>query len=70
MKRRSLFPWPISSRKFDLSGAEALVKELEKPLAEISPLFLLKDFEGHRSISFDLEHGTTLYYSPAPTPAA
>jgi hypothetical protein len=46
--------------------AQELVTQLEKPLKDIDPRFLLEKFEGHRSISFDFDKGVAMYYTPAP----
>jgi hypothetical protein len=64
------FPVVAIFQNADVEAATALAAHLEKPLKEIDPRFLLEKFEGHRSISFDLDHGTTLYYTPAPSPTA
>jgi hypothetical protein len=61
-----VFPIANIFEHADLAGAEALAHEIEKPLKDISSAFLLEHFEGNRSISFDLQHGTILYYTPAP----
>jgi len=59
------FPIAAMYESADVDFAEALVVELEKPLKKIDPKFLLQNFEGHRSISFDLETGVATYYAPA-----
>jgi hypothetical protein len=64
-----VFPIAAIFEKADRDGAQILVEEIEKPLKEISPRFLLESFEGHRSISFDFEKGMALYYTPAPDPS-
>ena len=46
--------------------ARELVTQLEKPLKDTDPRFLLEKFEGHRSISFDFDKGVAMYYTPAP----
>lgn len=46
--------------------AEKLIAQIEKPLKDIDPRFLLEKFEGNRSISFDFEKGVAIYYTPAP----
>jgi hypothetical protein len=63
-----VFPIATIFEKADRDGAQILVEEIEKPLKEISPRFLLESFEGHRSLSFDFEKGVALYYAPAPDP--
>jgi hypothetical protein len=60
-----VFPIAAIFEQADQDGAQILVEEIEKPLKDISPRFLLESFEGHRSISFDLEKGVALYYTPA-----
>lgn len=50
----------------DQAAAEALVAQLEKPLKDIDPRFLLEQFEGNRSITFDFAKGVAMYYTPAP----
>ena len=64
----SQLPFPIASmfEAADLDFAQTLTDELEKPLKQISPEFLLQKFEGHRSIGFDLATSTATYYMPAP----
>ena len=64
------FPIAAIFQKADVEGATALAKQLEKPLKEIEPRFILQSLEGNRSISFDLDHGTTLYYTPTPAPSS
>ena len=68
-EKKLVFPLAEMFEKADVAAATALAAELQKPLKEIDPRFLLEKFEGHRSISFDLQHSTTLYYMPAPSPA-
>jgi hypothetical protein len=46
--------------------AQELVTQLERPLKDVDPRFLLEKFEGNRSITFDFDKGMALYYSPAP----
>jgi hypothetical protein len=65
-----VFPIATIYEKADRDGAQILVEEIEKPLKEISPRFLLESFEGHRSISFDFEKGSAIYYAPAPEHSA
>ncbi len=60
-----VFPLATMFETADLEFAERLVAELEKPLKKIEPQFLLEHFEGHRSISFDLQTGVATYYMPA-----
>jgi hypothetical protein len=63
-ERQLVFPIVDIFEQADRDGAQILVEELEKPLKEISPRFLLENFEGHRSITFDLETGIALYHAP------
>ena len=67
-EKNLVFPIATIFEKADRDGAQILVEEIEKPLKEISPRFLLESFEGHRSITFDLEKGVAFYYAPAPDP--
>ena len=53
--------------KADQAFAQKLVEQMEKPLKDISPRFLLEKFEGNRSITFDFEKGLATYYTPAPS---
>jgi hypothetical protein len=69
-EKKLIFPIVEIFEKADVRAAEALAGELEKPLKDISPRFLLEKFEGNRSINFDLEKGVAIYYAPAPGPAA
>jgi hypothetical protein len=61
-------PFPIVQmfETADLNFAQTLVAQLEKPLKDVDLRFLLQNFEGNRSIHFDLEEGTATYYAPAP----
>ena len=67
----SKLPFPIADmfEAADLDFARTLADELEKPLKQTSPEFLLQKFEGHRSIGFDLATNTATYYMPAPAEA-
>jgi len=67
----SQLPFPIATmfETGDLEFAKALADELEKPLKQTDPEFLLQKFEGHRSIGFDIETKTATYYMPAPASA-
>jgi len=67
MDRDSLkFPIAAMFEAADKSFAQELVTQLEKPLKDIDPRFLLEKFEGHRSITFDFDKGVAIYYTPAP----
>jgi hypothetical protein len=68
IERQSLvFPIAAMYETADRAFAEQLVKELEKPLKDFDPRFLLEKFEGNRSINFDFDKGVAMYYAPAPT---
>jgi hypothetical protein len=69
-EKKLVFPIVDIFEKADVTGAEKLAAEIEKPLKEINPRFLLEKFEGNRSISFDLEKGVAIYYAPAPGASA
>lgn len=61
-----VFPIVDMYENADMEFAVALVEQLEKPLRDVDPRFLLEKFEGNRSITFDLEKSVALYYTPAP----
>ena len=61
-----VFPIAEMYENVDRAFAETLIKEMEKPLKDVAPKFLLEKFEGNRSISFDFSAGTVTYYVPAP----
>jgi len=61
-----VFPIVQMFETADLVFAETLVAQLEKPLKDVDPRFLLEKFEGNRSISFDFEKNVAMYYTPAP----
>jgi hypothetical protein len=69
-EKKLVFPIVEIFEKADVPAAEKLARELEKPLKDITPKFLLESFEGNRSINFDLEKGVAIYYAPAPGPTA
>jgi hypothetical protein len=62
-----VFPIAEMFEAADLVFAETLVKELERPLKDIDPHFLLEKFEGNRSIAFDFKTSMATYYAPAPS---
>jgi hypothetical protein len=64
-EKKLVFPIVNIFESADVAGAQALAGELEKPLKDIAPRFLLEKFEGNRSINFDLEKGVAVYYAPA-----
>ena len=61
-----VFPIATMFETADKEFAQTLVTQLEKPLKDIDPRFLLEKFEGNRSISFDFDKGMAFYYTPAP----
>jgi hypothetical protein len=65
-------PFPIAKmfETADMDFAKELAAELEKPLKQADPRFLLTKFEGHRSIGFDFATQTATYYVPAPNESA
>jgi len=68
VERQSLvFPIASMFETANRAFAEELVTELEKPLKDVNPRFLLEKFEGNRSVSFDFDKGVAMYYSPAPS---
>jgi hypothetical protein len=61
-----VFPIAKMFETSDQAFAQTLVEQLEKPLQDVDPRFLLEKFEGNRSVTFDFEKGAVLYYTPAP----
>lgn len=61
------FPIAAMFEQANKPAAEQLAAQIEKPLKDIDPRFLLEKFEGHRSITFDFDTSVVLYYSPAPS---
>jgi hypothetical protein len=61
-----VFPIAAMFESADKTFAQDIVTQLEKPLKDIDPRFLLEKFEGHRSITFDFDKGVAIYYTPAP----
>ena len=59
-----VFPIAAMFEAADKVVAQELVTQIEKPLKDIAPRFLLEKFEGNRSINFDLEKGVAIYYAP------
>jgi hypothetical protein len=67
VERESLvFPIVDMFESADTHRAHELVTQLEKPLKDVDPRFVLEKFEGHRSITFDFDKGVAIYYTPAP----
>ncbi|MCE0521397.1 MAG: hypothetical protein LV480_00625 [Methylacidiphilales bacterium] len=65
-REKLVFPIADMFEKADRAAAENLVAQIEKPLRDMDPRFLLEKFEGNRSISFDFDKGVAMYYTPAP----
>jgi hypothetical protein len=61
-----VFPIAVMFETADREFAEKLVAEIDKPLKDIDPRFVLEKFEGNRSVTFDFEKNVVLYYTPAP----
>jgi len=61
-----VFPIVQMFESADMAAAIELQTEIEKPLKNIAPRFLLEKFEGNRSITFDFDKSVALYYTPAP----
>jgi hypothetical protein len=68
-REKLVFPICNMYETADREFAQQLVTQLEKPLKDVDPRFLLEKFEGHRSITFDFDKGTAMYYTPAPANA-
>jgi hypothetical protein len=65
-REKLVFPIAAMYETADKAFAQLLVSQIEKPLKDIDPRFLLEKFEGNRSITFDFDKGVAIYYSPAP----
>jgi len=65
-RQNLVFPIAAMFETADKAFAEELVMQIEKPLKDIDPRFLLEKFEGNRSMTFDFDKGMAMYYSPAP----
>ncbi len=66
VERESLvFPIADMFESADSHFAQQLVTQLEKPLKDVDPRFVLEKFEGHRTITFDFDKGVAIYYTPA-----
>jgi hypothetical protein len=66
-RKTLVFPIAAMFESADKAFAEKLVTQIEKPLKDIDTRFLLENFEGNRSVTFDFDKGVAMYYSPAPT---
>jgi len=64
------FPIAQMFETADVAFAETIIPQLEKPLKDVDPRFLLEKFEGNRSISFDFKTSMATYYAPAPSKGA
>ncbi len=62
-----VFPIAQMFESADMAAATELQAQIEKPLKNIAPRFLLEKFEGNRSITFDFDKSVVLYYTPAPS---
>jgi len=65
-RQQLVFPIAAMYETANKTFAEELVAQLEKPLKDVDPRFLLEKFEGNRSVTFDFDKGMATYYSPAP----
>jgi hypothetical protein len=65
-QEKLVFPIAAMFEAADMAFAENLVAQIERPLKDIDPRFLLEKFEGNRSITFDFDKGVAMYYAPAP----
>jgi len=68
-EKKMIFPLADMFEAADLVFAEELIAQIEKPLKDIDPRFLLEKFEGNRSINFDFQTSMVTYYAPAPSHA-
>ncbi len=66
-EKKLVFPIADMFEAGDVAFAEALITQLEKPLRDVDPRFILEKFEGNRSISFDFTTSMATYYAPAPS---
>ena len=66
-QQKLVFPIVSMYETADQAFAENLVTQIEKPLKDVDPRFLLEKFEGNRSITFDFDKGVAIYYTPAPS---
>jgi hypothetical protein len=65
-REKLVFPIAAMFEAADKVFAQELVTQIEKPLKDLDPRYLLEKFEGHRSITFDFDKGVAIYYTPAP----
>lgn len=66
-EEKLVFPIADMFENVDQAFAQDLITQLEKPLRDFDPKFLLEKFEGNRSISFDFKTSMATYYAPAPS---
>lgn len=64
-----VFPIVNMFENADQAFAQTVVAQMEKPLRDIDPRFVLDKFEGNRSITFDFEKGVVTHYTPVPMSA-
>ena len=69
-REKLVYPIVAMFESANTGFAQELVTQLEKPLKDVDPRFLLEKFEGNRSISFDFDKGVAMYYTPAPAHGA
>jgi hypothetical protein len=65
-REKLVFPIAAMFEAADKNFAETVVAQLERPLKDVDPRFILEKFEGNRSITFDFDKGVATYYTPAP----
>jgi hypothetical protein len=65
-REKLVFPIATMFETADSAFAQNLVAQIERPLKDIDPRFLLEKFEGNRSVTFDFDKGVAMYYTPAP----
>jgi hypothetical protein len=59
------FPIVQMFERGDVAYAKTLVNDIDRPFKDIDPRFILENFEGHRSISFDFTTNVVISYYPA-----
>jgi hypothetical protein len=64
-REKLVFPIVAMFENANQDFGEMLVAQLERPLKDTDPRFLLEQFEGNRSITFDFDKGVATYYTPA-----
>lgn len=48
----------------NVAFAKLVAEQLELPLAEVDPVFILQNWDGHRSLVFDFENSVVTYFVP------